>query len=87
MGHASIATTGDIYGHLLPGWQKEAANAFARAMRAGYSEKIPVKFCMLNYYGSKEVSPTLTRGSSSQSDPIPHRTERNFLAVPTERDI
>lgn len=35
LGHASIATTGDIYGHLLPGWQKEAANAFAKAMREG----------------------------------------------------
>ena len=32
LGHASVATTGDIYGHLLPGWQKEAANAFAKAM-------------------------------------------------------
>ena len=35
LGHASIATTGDIYGHLLPGWQKEAANAFAKAMEEG----------------------------------------------------
>ena len=35
LGHASIATTGDIYGHLLPGWQKEAANNFARAMEEG----------------------------------------------------
>jgi len=35
LGHASISTTGDIYGHLLPGWQKEAANAFAKAMREG----------------------------------------------------
>ena len=35
LGHASIATTGDIYGHLLPGWGKEAANAFAKAMREG----------------------------------------------------
>jgi integrase len=32
LGHASIATTGDIYGNLLPGWQKEAANNFAKAM-------------------------------------------------------
>ncbi len=30
LGHATIATTGDIYGHLLPGWQKEAANPFAK---------------------------------------------------------
>ncbi len=35
LGHASIATTGDVYGHLLPGWQKEAANAFAKAMKRG----------------------------------------------------
>ena len=35
LGHASIATTGDVYGHLLPGWQKEAANAFAKAMEEG----------------------------------------------------
>ena len=34
-GHASISTTGDVYGHLLPGWQKEAANAFAKAMKKG----------------------------------------------------
>ena len=34
-GHASISTTGDVYGHLLPGWQKEAANAFAKAMERG----------------------------------------------------
>jgi len=38
LGHASISTTGDVYGHLLPGWQKEAANAFAKAMRDGWSE-------------------------------------------------
>ena len=35
LGHASIATTGDIYGHLMPGQQKEAANAFAKAMKKG----------------------------------------------------
>ena len=35
LGHASVATTGDIYGHLLPGWQKEAANNFAKAMEEG----------------------------------------------------
>ena len=35
LGHARVATTGDIYGHLLPGWQKEAANAFAKAMKEG----------------------------------------------------
>jgi len=33
LGHANISTTGDVYGHLLPGWQKEAANAFANAMK------------------------------------------------------
>ena len=35
LGHASISTTGDVYGHLMPGWQKEAANAFAKAMKEG----------------------------------------------------
>ena len=35
LGHASLSTTGDIYGHLLPGWQKEAANNFAKAMEEG----------------------------------------------------
>lgn len=35
LGHASVSTTGDIYGHLLPGWQKEAANNFAKAMEEG----------------------------------------------------
>ena len=35
LGHASISTTGDVYGHLLPGWQKEAASAFAKAMEVG----------------------------------------------------
>lgn len=35
LGHASVATTGDVYGHLMPGAQKEAANAFARAMDRG----------------------------------------------------
>lgn len=35
LGHASISTTGDVYGHLMPGWQKEAADAFAEAMKKG----------------------------------------------------
>lgn len=35
LGHASVATTGDVYGHLMPGAQKEAANDFARAMDRG----------------------------------------------------
>ncbi|MCH2504754.1 MAG: tyrosine-type recombinase/integrase, partial [Dehalococcoidia bacterium] len=35
LGHASIRTTRDVYGHLLRGWQTEAANAFAKAMRDG----------------------------------------------------
>ena len=35
LGHASVSTTGDIYGHLLPGWQKEAADNFAKAMEEG----------------------------------------------------
>ena len=35
LGHSNIATTGNIYAHLLPGWQREAANAFAEAMEKG----------------------------------------------------
>ena len=35
MGYASVSTTGDIYGHLLPGWQKEAATNFSKAMEEG----------------------------------------------------
>ena len=35
LGHASVSTTGDVYGHLLPGAQKEGANAFAKAMKEG----------------------------------------------------
>lgn len=34
LGHSSVSMTLDIYGHLLPGWQKEAATAFAKAMSA-----------------------------------------------------
>ena len=33
LGHASVSTTADIYAHSLPGWQKQAAEAFARAMK------------------------------------------------------
>ena len=32
LGHASVSITEDIYAHSLPGWQKQAAEAFARAM-------------------------------------------------------
>ena len=32
LGHASIATTANIYGHLMPGVQRKAALAFAQAM-------------------------------------------------------
>jgi integrase len=35
LGHASASITADIYAHCLPGWQKEAANAFAKAMQEG----------------------------------------------------
>ncbi|MEE9201811.1 MAG: site-specific integrase [Dehalococcoidia bacterium] len=35
LGHASVSTTMDIYTHILPGWQREAANAFAKAMEEG----------------------------------------------------
>lgn len=35
LGHASISTTADLYGHILPGSGKEQADAFARAMQEG----------------------------------------------------
>jgi integrase len=35
LGHASVSTTMDIYSHILPGWQREAADAFAKAMEEG----------------------------------------------------
>jgi integrase len=33
LGHSSVSMTLNEYGHLLPGWQKEAAQAFAQAMK------------------------------------------------------
>ena len=33
LGHASVSMTLDIYGHTIPGWQRTAAEAFAKAMR------------------------------------------------------
>ncbi len=35
LGHSTVSMTLDIYGHLLPGWQREAADAFARLMDQG----------------------------------------------------
>ena len=35
LGHANVSTKGDIYGHLLPEWRKEAANNIAKAMEEG----------------------------------------------------
>ena len=35
LGHSTVSMTLDIYGHLLPGWQREAAEVFAKAMRQG----------------------------------------------------
>ena len=32
LGHATVSTTSDIYAHSLPGWQRQAAEAFAKAM-------------------------------------------------------
>ena len=31
----AVSMTLDIYGHLLPGWQREAAEVFAKAMSQG----------------------------------------------------
>ena len=35
LGHSTVSMTLDIYGHLLPGWQREAAEVFAKAMSQG----------------------------------------------------
>ena len=35
LGHANVSVTSDIYAHALPGWQKQAADAFAKAMEKG----------------------------------------------------
>ena len=35
LGHASVSITTDVYAHVLPGWQKETAEAFADAMASG----------------------------------------------------
>ena len=32
LGHANVSITMDVYAHVLPGWQQEAADAFAEAM-------------------------------------------------------
>ena len=35
LGHLKVSTTTDIYAHVLPGWQKQAADEFADAMEKG----------------------------------------------------
>ena len=35
LGHAAVSMTLDIYGHLMPGWQREAAEVFAKVMEQG----------------------------------------------------
>ena len=32
LGHSNVSITTDVYAHALPGWQRQAADAFARAM-------------------------------------------------------
>ena len=32
LGHSKVSITSDIYVYLLPSWQKQAAEAFAKAM-------------------------------------------------------
>ena len=34
LGHSSVTTTLETYGHVMPGWQKDVAEAFAQAMEA-----------------------------------------------------
>ena len=33
LGHANVSITSNIYAHSLPGWQKQAAEDFAAAMK------------------------------------------------------
>ena len=35
LGHSTVSMTLDIYGHLLPGWQREAAEVFTKTMNQG----------------------------------------------------
>ena len=35
LGHSTVSMTLDTYGHLMPGWQREAAEVFAKAMSQG----------------------------------------------------
>ena len=35
LGHSNVSITSDIYAHSLPGWQRQAADAFAAAMEEG----------------------------------------------------
>ncbi len=35
LGHSNVSDTSDIYVHTLPGWQRQAADAFADAMEKG----------------------------------------------------
>ena len=39
LGHSSVSMTLDIYGHSIPGWQRETAEAFARAMQTDQTSK------------------------------------------------
>ena len=32
LGHANVSITTNVYAHVLPGWQRQAADAFAHAM-------------------------------------------------------
>ena len=33
LGHVNVSITSDIYAHALPGWQRQAADAFAQMMQ------------------------------------------------------
>ena len=44
LSHTLLST---VYGHLLPGWQKEAADAFAKAP---YSLVVGVKFATVHVF-------------------------------------
>ena len=39
LGRSNVSVTSDIYAHSLPGWQKQAAEAFADAMDGGDEQR------------------------------------------------
>ena len=47
LGHSNVSITSDIYAHSLPGWQRQAAEAFAKMMEKGDDKDDAVKVDVL----------------------------------------